>query len=273
MIDEHGDRQFDLLERPTRSSATRIRRCRPTASGSCSRRAATARSTRRACGSRRSRVEAAPSTADDRRRRSTVIRRGRATAAAIVFASTRDGGDFDLYRLTIADGRARRPAEQLTSGAGHEVTPTRRRRRHDHLRAITPHASGAASRAIIEKRAPDGAIAPRHGGPGRYLAGGVARRCERVVFARPKRARRHARCRAVAMPRDGGHADAARRAAAHRRERARCGRPMAASCSRHRVLRGAAGNAVFSSVIVDRSARRPRARAHAAGSQRARSRG
>jgi Tol biopolymer transport system component len=43
---------------------------------------------------------------------------------AIVFASTRDGGDFDLWRLPMENGRAAGPPEQLTSGPGHEVTPT-----------------------------------------------------------------------------------------------------------------------------------------------------
>lgn len=42
---------------------------------------------------------------------------------SIVFASTRDGGDFDLWQLAIANGAAGK-VTQLTSGPGHEVTPT-----------------------------------------------------------------------------------------------------------------------------------------------------
>lgn len=44
--------------------------------------------------------------------------------SAIVFASTRDGGDFDLYRLSIEGGRAVASPTPLTSAPGHEITPS-----------------------------------------------------------------------------------------------------------------------------------------------------
>ena len=43
---------------------------------------------------------------------------------AIVFASTRVGGDFDLWRLAIVAAHARRRAAALTDAPGHEITPS-----------------------------------------------------------------------------------------------------------------------------------------------------
>lgn len=102
---------------------------------------------------------------------------------AIVFASTRDGGDFDLWRLPIGDGRATGPAEQLTQGAGHEVTPTVAADGAVLYAAVAPIASpssagarsdaSAARRSIaaheieshLEERAPDGTITRITDGP------------------------------------------------------------------------------------------------------------
>ena len=185
-IDEHGDRQFDLLERAAeRSCATPTRRSRPTARGSCSRRAASARSTRRACGSRRSAPSATPvrlTTAP----RSTAIRRGRATARAIVFASTRDGGDFDLWRLRDRrDGRAAASRAQLTHGAGSRGhADASRATARSSTRAVTPLAGGAG------REPPRGARARRHDPRAHRRARPTRRRRCRptsatIAFARP----------------------------------------------------------------------------------------
>ena len=82
----------------------------------------------------------------------------------IVFASTRDGGDFDLWRLAIANGRARGEPEQLTSGAGHEVTPTVAR----DGTVIYAEVTALADQRIethLESRAPDGTITRLTDGP------------------------------------------------------------------------------------------------------------
>lgn len=83
--------------------------------------------------------------------------------AAIVFASTREGGDFDLYRLAIANGRAAGSPEPLTSGAGHEVTPTVARDGTILYAAVTSGAGTVESH--LESRAPDGTITRLSPGP------------------------------------------------------------------------------------------------------------
>ena len=84
--------------------------------------------------------------------------------AAIVFASTRDGGDFDLWRLAIANGRATGSLDQLTTGAGHEVTPSVASDGSVIYAEVTP----LADRQIethLESRAPDGTITRLTEGP------------------------------------------------------------------------------------------------------------
>lgn len=76
---------------------------------------------------------------------------------AIVFASTREGGDFDLWRLPIANGRAAGPPVQLTTGAGHEVTPTVASDGTVFYAAVTPKAEGEIESRLEELR-PDGSI-------------------------------------------------------------------------------------------------------------------
>lgn len=83
--------------------------------------------------------------------------------AAIVFASTRDGGDFDLFRLAIADGRAEGAPTPLTSGGGHEVTPTVARDGTIIYAAVTPGAGTIETH--LESRAPDGTITRLSPGP------------------------------------------------------------------------------------------------------------
>lgn len=83
---------------------------------------------------------------------------------AIVFASTRDGGDFDLYRLAIAAGRASGELVPLTSGPGHEVTPTVARDGTVIYAVVTPTADRQIE-SHLEERAPDGTIAKLTDGP------------------------------------------------------------------------------------------------------------
>lgn len=84
--------------------------------------------------------------------------------AAIVFASTRDGGNFDLWRLAIANGRASGEPEQLTTGAGHEVTPTVARDGTVIYAEVTPQADQTVE-THLESRAPDGTITRLTDGP------------------------------------------------------------------------------------------------------------
>lgn len=83
---------------------------------------------------------------------------------AIVFASTRDGGDFDLWRLAISNGRASGSPEQLTSGPGHEVTPTVAGDGTVIYAEVTPLADRQIE-AHLESRAPDGTITRLTEGP------------------------------------------------------------------------------------------------------------
>lgn len=84
--------------------------------------------------------------------------------SAIVFASTRDGGDFDLWRLAIANGRASGEPEQLTSGAGHEVTPSVARDGTVIYAEVTPRGDHELE-SHLESRAPDGTITKLTEGP------------------------------------------------------------------------------------------------------------
>jgi Tol biopolymer transport system component len=84
--------------------------------------------------------------------------------SAIVFASTRDGGDFDLWRLPIAAGRASGELAALTSGPGHEVTPTVARDGTVIYAVVTPQPDRQIE-SHLEQRAPDGTIARLTEGP------------------------------------------------------------------------------------------------------------
>jgi len=99
---------------------------------------------------------------------------------AIVFASTRDGGDYDLWQLPFGGGAL----VQLTSGPGHEVTPTVARDGTIVYAAITPK-QGNEIESHLEVRAPDGAIrqlttGPADSSPAFSPDGGM------IAFARPE---------------------------------------------------------------------------------------
>jgi Tol biopolymer transport system component len=84
--------------------------------------------------------------------------------SAIVFASTRDGGDFDLWQLAIENGRVRGAPEQLTNGAAHEVTPTVARDGTVIYASVTP-LEDRSIESHLEQRAPDGTITKLTDGP------------------------------------------------------------------------------------------------------------
>jgi len=103
---------------------------------------------------------------------------------AIVFASTRDGGDFDLWRLAMQGGS---PGEltQLTHGAGHEVTPTVAADGTIIYAAVTPNEQRHDIETHLEERAPDGTIRALTGGPA-DSSPALSPDGARLVFARPQ---------------------------------------------------------------------------------------
>jgi Tol biopolymer transport system component len=81
-----------------------------------------------------------------------------------VFSSTREGGDFDLWRLPIDATGIAGVAVQLTTGAGHEVTPTLATDGTIIYAAVT-HRDGLEIESHLEERAPDGTIRRMTAGP------------------------------------------------------------------------------------------------------------
>jgi dipeptidyl aminopeptidase/acylaminoacyl peptidase len=112
---------------------------------------------------------------------------------AIVFASTRDAGNFDLWRLPIDQGR---PGElvQLTRAAGHEVTPSVAADGTIFYAEVTPQQRtdtaptgdpAALIEAHIEERAPDGTIRRLTSGPA-DSSPALSPDGAHLVFARPQ---------------------------------------------------------------------------------------
>ena len=77
--------------------------------------------------------------------------------SAIVFASTRAGGDFDLWRLPVTDGRAAGDAVQLTDDPRQEVTPTLARDGTIYYSLADRNPRTSAIESYIMKRTPAGA--------------------------------------------------------------------------------------------------------------------
>jgi Tol biopolymer transport system component len=109
---------------------------------------------------------------------------------AILFASTRASGalrkapDFGLYRLAIDHGRASGEPEALTTGAGHEVTPTEAADGTILYAEVTPKSDGQVE-SHLEQRAPDGAITSLTNGPG-DTSPALSPDGTTIAFARPK---------------------------------------------------------------------------------------
>jgi Tol biopolymer transport system component len=102
---------------------------------------------------------------------------------AIVFSSTRDGGDFDLWRLELRDGQPGALSE-LTHGAGHEVTPAVAPDGTIVYAEVTPDEATHQIETHLEARAPDGTIRRLTDGPA-DSSPALSPDGQRLVFSRP----------------------------------------------------------------------------------------
>ena len=85
---------------------------------------------------------------------------------AIVFASTRGGADFNLWRLAVEHGRAVGDPIRLTDAPGHEVTPTVAADGTVIYAAVSPNPNGTGEvESHLESRAADGTITKLTAGP------------------------------------------------------------------------------------------------------------
>jgi Tol biopolymer transport system component len=177
--------------------------------------------------------------------------------AAIVYASTRDGGDFDLWLLPMVDGLAGTPA-RLTDDPGHEITPTIAPDGTIAFAMVTPIAGNTVESRLAE-RTTDGTIRMLTDGPAdtspAFSPDGRA-----LVFARPAIHDGTPHSELWWMKRGG--ADVRPLVVLPLTDESG---PVWSPDGRYvfatSVLRGAAGNVVFSSVIhVDLRERPARAR-------------
>jgi Tol biopolymer transport system component len=104
--------------------------------------------------------------------------------SAVVFASTREAGNFDLWRLALRTGAAGELV-QLTHGAGHEVTPAACPDGTIIYAAVTPDEERREVESHLEERAPDGTIRRLTSGPA-DSSPAVSADGARLVFARPQ---------------------------------------------------------------------------------------
>ena len=177
---------------------------------------------------------------------------------AIIFASTRGGGDFDLWRLAIDGAGSPGELTRLTTGSDHEITPT-----------IAPDGTivyAAVSRTVdgevtsrLEERAPDGTIRTLTDGPAdrspAFSPDGTT-----LVFVRPAIHLGVAHFELWQMAR---HAEFARQLVALplTDESGPVWSPDGRFVFATSVLRGVAGKPLFSSIVhVDLQEPRPRAR-------------
>ncbi len=174
-----------------------------------------------------------------------------ANGAAIIWASTRGGHGFDLWRAPVAlDGP--RPvlgaAEQLTRGAGHEVTPTVAPGDVIAYAAVEDRGDGTIA-SHLEERAADGTIRALTTGT-TDSAPAISPDGARLVFARPvARAPGLVDSELFIVARAGGEPDVLVDLPLTDESGpvwSRDGRYVLATS----LLRGADGRAVFSSVIV-----------------------
>jgi Tol biopolymer transport system component len=173
---------------------------------------------------------------------------------AIVFASTRDGGDFDLFRLSIKDGRGAGAAEQLTHGEGHEITPSIAGDGTIVYASVTPQGDGIDSH--LEERAPDGTIRKLTSGPG-DASPAISPDDRTIAFSRPQEHEMGLDGELWTMP---VHTELATRVVdlPLTDESGPVWSPDGRYMFATSVLRGASGNAVFSSVIVIDTHAKPR---------------
>lgn len=181
-----------------------------------------------------------------------------ADGESIVFSSTRTGGDFDLYSLRIADGRMVGEPVALTSADGHEVTPVPMRDGTIIYTSVGSDPAGLESH--LSARAPDGATSRVTDGP-TDAAPALSPDERTLVFSRSVAHAAGADAELWTMPVENSQAAAPLIELPLTDESgpvwSRDGRYLFATS----VLRGAEGNAVFSSVIfVDLRVRPFRAR-------------
>jgi Tol biopolymer transport system component len=103
--------------------------------------------------------------------------------SAIIFSSTREGGDFDLFRIVVHDGRASGAPVQLTSAPGHEVTPSIASDGTIVYSAVTQIGEHDIE-SHLEERAPDGTITQLTAGPA-DSAPAISPDGKLLAFARP----------------------------------------------------------------------------------------
>jgi Tol biopolymer transport system component len=166
---------------------------------------------------------------------------------SIVFASTRDGGDFDLYSLSIANGRASGAPIALTTGAGHEVTPATMRDGTVVYAAISE--TGSSVESHLEARAPDGTITHVTEGPA-DASPALSPDERTLAFARPAQHEAGLDAELWTMPPANSDAAAPLIDLPLTDESGPVWSPDGRYLFATSVLRGAAGNPVFSSVIV-----------------------
>jgi len=174
---------------------------------------------------------------------------------AIIFASTRDGGDFDLFRLAIVAGRAVGDPQQLTSGPGHEITPTVAADGTVIYASVTP-LGDAGVESHLEARATDGTITKLTDGPG-DASPALTPDDRTIAFARPQQHPAGIDGDLWTMPRNSAQATPLIDLPLTDESG-----PVWSVDGRYvfatSVLRGAAGNTVFSSVIVIDTRGQPR---------------
>jgi Tol biopolymer transport system component len=104
--------------------------------------------------------------------------------SGVVFASTRDRGNYDLWRLAVHGG-APGALVQLTHTAGHEVTPAVAPDGAIVYAEVTPDEDRREIETHLEERAPDGAIRRLTDGPA-DSSPALSSDGARLAFARPQ---------------------------------------------------------------------------------------
>ena len=173
---------------------------------------------------------------------------------AIVFASTREGGDFDLFRLALDRGQARGEPEQLTRAAGHEVTPAAFADGSVVYAAITPQPDGQVE-SHLELRDASGGITQVTSGPA-DTSPALSPDERTLVFARPQEHNGMPDAELWSMPLRGEATPLVDLPLTD--ESGPVWSPDGRFVFATSVLRGAAGNPVFSSVIVIDTREEPR---------------